>query len=32
MNGNIKGDEGGEWTYTGAGGNSVIDYVIGDER
>lgn len=32
MNGNMKGKEGGEWTYTGAGENSVIDYVIGDER
>lgn len=32
MNGDMKGDEGGEWTYTGAGGNSVINYVIGFER
>lgn len=28
----MKRDEGGEWTYTGAGGNSVINYVIGVER
>ncbi|XP_076287327.1 uncharacterized protein LOC143212411 [Lasioglossum baleicum] len=31
MNGNIKGDEEGEWTYVGARGNSVIDYVLGNE-
>lgn len=32
LNGNIRGDEEGEWTYTGGRGNSVIDYVLGDER
>ncbi|KAL6417577.1 hypothetical protein ACFW04_012648 [Cataglyphis niger] len=26
-----KGDVEGEWTYTGRSGNSVIDYVLGDE-
>lgn len=31
LNGNIKGDEVSEWTYTGGRG-SVIDYVLGDER
>lgn len=30
MNGNIKGDQEGEWTFTGEIGESVIDYVIGD--
>lgn len=29
FNGNIKGDEEGEFTYTGGKGNIVIDYVIG---
>lgn len=32
INGNIRGDEEGEWTYTGGEGKSVIDYVMGDER
>lgn len=32
MNGNTEGDERGEWTYTGARGESVIDYVLGDEE
>lgn len=32
LNGNIKGEERGEWTYTGGRGESVIDYVIGDEK
>lgn len=32
LNGNIRGDEEGEWTYTGGRGDSVIDYVLGDER
>lgn len=32
LNGNIRGDEEGEWTYTGRRRDSVIDYVIGDER
>ena len=31
MNGNVEGVEGGEWTYTGGRGNSVIDYVLGNE-
>jgi len=31
-NGCIKGDEEGEFTFTGGRGNSVIDYVIGDEE
>lgn len=32
MNGDIKGDKEGELTYTGGREESVIDYVIGDER
>lgn len=32
VNGNIKGDEEGEWTFTGGRGESVIDYVMGDEK
>lgn len=28
LNGNYEGDETGEWTYIGPGGNSVIDYGI----
>lgn len=28
VNGNIKGDEEGEWTFTGGRGESVIDYVM----
>lgn len=32
MNGNIEGDEEWEWTFTGGGrGNTVIDYVLGNE-
>jgi len=31
LNGNIKGDEDGEYTYTGSRGNTVIDYVLGNE-
>ncbi|KAL6419614.1 hypothetical protein ACFW04_013702 [Cataglyphis niger] len=31
FNGCTKGDIEGEWTYTGGSGNSVIDYVMGDE-
>lgn len=27
-----KGNERGEWTYTGGSGESVIDYVIGNEE
>jgi len=29
-NGDIKGDEEGDWTYTGGRGESVIDYVLGE--
>lgn len=32
MNGYTKKDERGEFTYTGGRGESVIDYVIGEER
>ncbi|XP_029054555.2 eukaryotic translation initiation factor 3 subunit A-like [Osmia bicornis bicornis] len=32
MNGNIRRDEEGEFTYTGARGNTVIDYVIAEEQ
>lgn len=28
LNGNLKGDDAGEWTYIGSSGNSVIDYGI----
>jgi len=28
VNGNIRGDKSGEWTYTGGRGESVVDYVI----
>lgn len=28
LNGNLEGDEEGEWTYIGSSGNSVIDYGI----
>lgn len=28
MNGGVRGDEKGEYTYTGGGGESVIDYVV----
>jgi len=31
-NGNIIGDEEGEYTFTGGKGNTVIDYVISDEK
>ncbi|XP_029163724.1 golgin subfamily A member 6-like protein 22, partial [Nylanderia fulva] len=31
LNGNTEGDEEGEWTFTGGRGNTVIDYVLGDE-
>jgi len=31
LNGNIKGDEDGEYTYTGSRGNTVIDYILGNE-
>lgn len=30
FNGNIKGAEEGEYTFTGGKGNTVIDYVIGE--
>jgi len=32
FNGGGKADEEGEWTYAGRKGESVIDYVIGDEE
>jgi len=32
LNGNVKGDEEGQWTYTGGRGGTVIDYVIGNEE
>ncbi|EZA48220.1 hypothetical protein X777_14226 [Ooceraea biroi] len=31
VNGNVRGDEEGEVIYVGGRGESVIDYVIGDE-
>ncbi|KMQ88770.1 hypothetical protein RF55_11684 [Lasius niger] len=31
INDNIRGDEEGEYTYTGGRGNTVIDYVLGNE-
>lgn len=30
--GNTRGDEEGEWTYTGGRGESVIDYILENER
>ncbi|XP_071572354.1 uncharacterized protein [Temnothorax nylanderi] len=32
LNGGTKGDEEGEYTYTGGRGETVIDYVIGEEE
>ena len=32
FNGDMRGDEEGEWTFTGGRGNTVIDYVIGNEE
>ncbi|XP_024875210.1 ABC transporter F family member 4-like [Temnothorax curvispinosus] len=32
LNGGVKGDEEGEFTYTGGRGETVIDYVIGEEE
>jgi len=32
LNGCTVGDEEGEFTFTGGMGNSVIDYVLGDEE
>ncbi|GLV37454.1 hypothetical protein CBL_10580 [Carabus blaptoides fortunei] len=32
LNGNVEGDEEGEYSYIGARGESVIDYVIANER
>ncbi|XP_077273093.1 uncharacterized protein LOC143903409 [Temnothorax americanus] len=32
LNGGVKGDEEGEFTYTGGRGKTVIDYVIGEVR
>ena len=31
LNGNVKGDEKGNWTYIGERRNSVIDYILVDE-
>ncbi|XP_071568793.1 uncharacterized protein [Temnothorax nylanderi] len=31
LNGGMKGDEEGEYTYTGRKGKTVIDYILGDE-
>lgn len=32
LNGNVEGDEEGEWTYTGGREGTVIDYVLGNEE
>jgi len=32
FNGNVRGDEDGEFTFTGGKGNTVIDYVMGEEE
>lgn len=32
LNGNVRGDKKGEYTYTGALGSTVIDYVLGDKE
>lgn len=32
LNGTIKGDEEGEYTYKGGRGETVIDYILGDEE
>jgi hypothetical protein len=32
LNGNIQGDEEGEWTYTGSRGETVTDYGIVNEE
>lgn len=32
FNGNMKGDEIGEFTYTGSRGNTVIDYILENEE
>lgn len=32
FNGNVRGDEEGEYTFTGGRGNTVIDYVLVRER
>lgn len=32
FNGNVRGDEEGEYTFTGGRGNTVIDYVLGGEE
>lgn len=32
LNGNIEGDEEGQFTYIGPRGNSVTDYVLGMSR
>lgn len=32
LNGNVRGDKEGEWTFTGGRDKSVIDYIIGDKE
>ena len=32
FNGDMRGDEAGEWTFTRGKGNTVINYVIGNEE
>lgn len=32
LNGNVKNDEEGKWTYTGGKGGSVINYVLGNNK
>ena len=32
FNGDMRGDEEGEWTFTGEKENTVIDYVIGNKE
>lgn len=32
LNGDVEGDEEGDWTYTGGRGESIIDYVLLEEK
>lgn len=32
LNGDVEGDEEGNWTYTGGRGESIIDYVLLEEK
>jgi len=32
FNGNVRGDENGKFTFTGGKGNTVIDYIMGEEE